>query len=31
MSVADRAAVHDLLVSSFGGFDERRPDEAFLT
>jgi hypothetical protein len=31
MSVADRAAVHDLLVSYFGGFDERRPDEAFLT
>jgi hypothetical protein len=31
MSVADRAAVHDLLVSYFGGFDERRTDEAFLT
>jgi hypothetical protein len=30
MSAADRAAVHDLLVGYFCGFDERRTDDAFL-
>jgi hypothetical protein len=29
MSAAERAAVHDLLVGFFGGFDERRTDDAF--
>jgi hypothetical protein len=30
MSAADKAAVHDLLVGYFRGFDERRTDDAFL-
>jgi len=30
MSAGDRAAVHDLLVRYFCGFDERRTDDAFL-
>ena len=30
MSAGDRAAVHDLLVGYFCGFDERRTDDAFL-
>ena len=30
MSAADRAAVCDLLVGYFRGFDERRTDDAFL-
>jgi hypothetical protein len=30
MSAVDRAAVDDLLVGYFCGFDERRSDDAFL-
>ena len=30
MSADDRGAVHDLVVSYFRGFDERRADDAFL-
>jgi hypothetical protein len=30
MSAGDRAAVHDLLVGYFCGFDERRTDDAFI-
>jgi hypothetical protein len=30
VSAADTAAVHDLLVGYFCGFDERRTDDAFL-
>jgi hypothetical protein len=30
MSAGDKAAVHDLLVGYFRGFDERRTDDAFV-
>ena len=30
MTGGDRAAVHDLLVGYFCGFDERRTDDEFL-